>query len=119
MPLAGSARAFEVFRFLRVPLQGAGHNSVHVSLAASAEHLGVFRVSYVPLQGAGHRALGFRVCVPAASFWPRRAFVRPSGTEDVVRVYAEAAGSQAAADELAHRVMRAVYALAGGVGVPP
>lgn len=32
-----------------------------------------------------------------------RAFVRPSGTEDVVRVYAEA-GTQAAAEELAAAV---------------
>lgn len=47
-----------------------------------------------------------------------RAFVRPSGTEDVVRVYAEA-HSQAAADELALAVARAAHALGGGVGVPP
>jgi phosphoacetylglucosamine mutase len=37
----------------------------------------------------------------------RRSFVRPSGTEDVVRVYAEAA-TQAAADELADSVAAAV-----------
>lgn len=44
-----------------------------------------------------------------------RSFVRPSGTEDVVRVYAEAE-TQEAADELAARVSRAVYDRAGGIG---
>ncbi|NXX42255.1 AGM1 mutase, partial [Tricholaema leucomelas] len=47
-----------------------------------------------------------------------RAFVRPSGTEDVVRVYAEA-DTQEAADALAHEVALAVYHLAGGKGAPP
>lgn len=47
-----------------------------------------------------------------------RSFVRPSGTEDVVRVYAEA-GSQEAADALAAAVARLVHAKAGGVGPAP
>ncbi|XP_054018531.1 phosphoacetylglucosamine mutase [Dryobates pubescens] len=47
-----------------------------------------------------------------------RAFVRPSGTEDVVRVYAEA-DTQENADALAHEVSLAVYHLAGGKGEPP
>ncbi|XP_076612168.1 phosphoacetylglucosamine mutase [Chaetodon auriga] len=47
-----------------------------------------------------------------------RSFVRPSGTEDVVRVYAEAE-TQESADELAHEVSLAVYRLAGGVGGEP
>ncbi|XP_066998595.2 phosphoacetylglucosamine mutase isoform X2 [Anabrus simplex] len=47
-----------------------------------------------------------------------RAFVRPSGTEDVVRVYAEAS-TQAEADKLAVEVGRAVHSMAGGVGDPP
>lgn len=47
-----------------------------------------------------------------------RSFVRPSGTEDVVRVYAEA-DSQESADALAHEVSLAVYRLAGGVGDQP
>jgi len=47
-----------------------------------------------------------------------RAFARPSGTEDAVRVYAEAE-TQAGADELAREVGRAVYDLAGGVGERP
>lgn len=47
-----------------------------------------------------------------------RSFVRPSGTEDVVRVYAEAE-SQEAADALAIEVARLVHAKAGGVGPAP
>ncbi|KAG2751947.1 phosphoacetylglucosamine mutase [Suillus brevipes Sb2] len=42
-----------------------------------------------------------------------RSFVRPSGTEDVVRVYAEAA-TRTEADELAFRVAGLVYDEAGG-----
>uniref|UniRef100_A0A3Q3AT24 Phosphoacetylglucosamine mutase n=1 Tax=Kryptolebias marmoratus TaxID=37003 RepID=A0A3Q3AT24_KRYMA len=47
-----------------------------------------------------------------------RSFVRPSGTEDVVRVYAEA-NTQESANALAHEVSLAVYRLAGGVGDEP
>lgn len=47
-----------------------------------------------------------------------RSFVRPSGTEDVVRVYAEAE-TQESADALAHEVSLAAYRLAGGVGPEP
>ncbi|KAM9315628.1 phosphoacetylglucosamine mutase [Gastrophryne carolinensis] len=47
-----------------------------------------------------------------------RAFVRPSGTEDVVRVYAEA-DTRENADALAHEVSLAVFQLAGGVGEQP
>lgn len=47
-----------------------------------------------------------------------RSFVRPSGTEDVVRVYAEAE-TQALADELAVQVAVEVFEQAGGVGKPP
>ncbi|GAB0092189.1 Phosphoacetylglucosamine mutase [Sergentomyia squamirostris] len=51
--------------------------------------------------------------------YPRaRAFVRPSGTEDVVRVYAEAENKEDTA-LLAHEVASAVHRLAGGVGNPP
>ncbi|XP_068004791.1 phosphoacetylglucosamine mutase isoform X2 [Melanerpes formicivorus] len=52
------------------------------------------------------------------SYQLARAFVRPSGTEDVVRVYAEA-DTQENADALAHEVSLAVYHLAGGKGEPP
>ncbi|GAU92282.1 hypothetical protein RvY_04382 [Ramazzottius varieornatus] len=47
-----------------------------------------------------------------------RAFVRPSGTEDVVRVYAEA-DTQENADKLAGEVASSVFQMAGGVGQPP
>ena len=47
-----------------------------------------------------------------------RAFARPSGTEDAVRVYAEAE-TQATADALAAEVGRLVYDMAGGVGARP
>uniref|UniRef100_A0A1B6CV25 Alpha-D-phosphohexomutase C-terminal domain-containing protein n=2 Tax=Clastoptera arizonana TaxID=38151 RepID=A0A1B6CV25_9HEMI len=47
-----------------------------------------------------------------------RAFVRPSGTEDVIRVYAEA-DTIGHTNELAEKVTKAVYELAGGVGTIP
>jgi phosphoacetylglucosamine mutase len=47
-----------------------------------------------------------------------RSFVRPSGTEDVVRVYAES-DTQANADKLATQVAQLVYDLAEGVGKRP
>lgn len=56
-------------------------------------------------------------CVAGAGVGAR-AFVRPSGTEDVVRVYAEAA-TQSGADELAASVGRALYDAAGGRGPRP
>lgn len=57
-------------------------------------------------------------CCCAAGVPLGRAFVRPSGTEDVVRVYAEAS-TQQAADELATAVARHVHQTAGGVGGAP
>ena len=47
-----------------------------------------------------------------------RAFVRPSGTEDVVRVYAEAAGLEAC-ETLCLHVLRATHQHAGGLGPMP
>ena len=44
-------------------------------------------------------------------------YFRPSGTEDVVRVYAEA-GTQDDADQLAYEIGLLVHDLAGGVGTP-
>lgn len=47
----------------------------------------------------------------------RRAFVRPSGTEDVVRIYAEApSGHEAEARDMAIAIARAVYDTCGGSG---
>lgn len=49
-----------------------------------------------------------------------RAFVRPSGTEDVVRVYSEApAGSLGVAREMALAICRSVYDNCAGVGGRP
>ncbi|XP_049880653.1 phosphoacetylglucosamine mutase [Pectinophora gossypiella] len=53
-----------------------------------------------------------------AEYKDGRSFVRPSGTEDVVRVYAEA-DTQESADKLAAQVAQAVFDLAGGVGDRP
>ncbi|ESN95223.1 hypothetical protein HELRODRAFT_86945 [Helobdella robusta] len=47
-----------------------------------------------------------------------RSFVRPSGTEDVVRIYAEA-DTQMNADWLAYEVSLVVYELGGGCGKKP
>ncbi|KAI9008789.1 hypothetical protein CLU79DRAFT_776347 [Phycomyces nitens] len=47
-----------------------------------------------------------------------RSFVRASGTEDAVRVYAEAS-TRAETDELASKVAQLVYDRAGGVGSRP
>ncbi|KRT83634.1 hypothetical protein AMK59_4767 [Oryctes borbonicus] len=47
-----------------------------------------------------------------------RSFVRPSGTEDIVRVYAEAA-TREEADMLAAEVGQKVYEMAGGIGDRP
>lgn len=43
---------------------------------------------------------------------------RPSGTEDVVRVYAEA-DTQENCDKLARNVVKTVFEMAGGVGQLP
>lgn len=47
-----------------------------------------------------------------------RAFVRASGTEDLVRVYAEA-DTHENCDHLSLEVLRLVHRFAGGVGDPP
>lgn len=47
-----------------------------------------------------------------------RSFVRASGTEDTVRVYAEAS-TREEADQLAVEVAKKVHELAGGTGNPP
>ncbi|KAJ2200839.1 hypothetical protein EV180_000802 [Coemansia sp. RSA 518] len=54
----------------------------------------------------------------AAKFPRGRSFVRPSGTEDAVRVYAEAA-TRADCDQLAYSVAGAVFDRAGGRGERP
>ncbi|KAJ1992534.1 hypothetical protein H4R33_000990 [Dimargaris cristalligena] len=53
-----------------------------------------------------------------AKYRAGRSFVRPSGTEDVVRVYAEA-GNRHECDQLAFKVAGMVFDLAGGKGERP
>lgn len=70
-----------------------------------------------------------RICVEPSTLQPEidalvakypsaRSFVRPSGTEDIVRVYAEAT-TREDCDRLAAEVAVKVFELAGGVGEPP
>jgi phosphoacetylglucosamine mutase len=67
------------------------------------------------LRGAG---LQDAIDAAVAKYQSGRAFARPSGTEDAVRVYAEAA-SQEAADALAREAAGIVYDRCGGVGSRP
>ncbi|XP_052773208.1 phosphoacetylglucosamine mutase-like isoform X2 [Mya arenaria] len=53
-----------------------------------------------------------------AKYCSGRSFVRPSGTEDIVRVYAEA-DTQENADNLALQVCQLVYDMAAGIGERP
>ncbi|XP_055842879.1 phosphoacetylglucosamine mutase [Episyrphus balteatus] len=53
-----------------------------------------------------------------ANYKRGRAFVRPSGTEDIVRVYAEASTKEDV-DNLAYQISELVYKMAGGVGPEP
>ncbi|XP_017769387.1 PREDICTED: phosphoacetylglucosamine mutase isoform X2 [Nicrophorus vespilloides] len=53
-----------------------------------------------------------------AKYSKGRSFVRPSGTEDIVRVYAEAATKEDT-DRLAAEVAKKVYDMAGGTGPAP
>lgn len=59
-----------------------------------------------------------RIDVIVKGFEKGRCFVRPSGTEDVVRVYAEAA-TREQTDQLAFRVCGLVFDGFGGVGDRP
>jgi phosphoacetylglucosamine mutase len=73
----------------------------------------------VALQTALQSAMDAMALQEKAGDGPKpRCFVRPSGTEDAVRVYAEA-NSQKGADSLASEAMMLIYKLCGGVGDPP
>ena len=64
-------------------------------------------------------ALASQENVAAGNNGPKpRCFVRPSGTEDAVRVYAEA-NTQNGADSLASEAMMLIHKLCGGIGSPP
>ena len=60
-------------------------------------------------------ALQAEIDALVAKYKNGRSFVRPSGTEDVVRVYAEAS-TRSEADELANEAARIVYDMCQGVG---
>jgi phosphoacetylglucosamine mutase len=75
-------------------------------------------VSPTSLQTALQSAMDMLASQETSSGPKPRCFVRPSGTEDAVRVYAEA-NSQRGADSLASEAMMLVYKLCGGVGKPP
>lgn len=71
------------------------------------------------LQAALQSAMDAMALQEGAGDGPKpRCFVRPSGTEDAVRVYAEA-NSQKGADNLAYEAMALIYRLCGGVGELP
>jgi len=70
------------------------------------------------LQPALEAAMQSLTKVKSSSAAKPRAFVRPSGTEDAVRIYAEAA-TQADADMLASEAAALVYKLCEGVGALP
>ena len=78
-------------------------------------------VSPLSLQPAMDRAMSAAAAATAATSATEqrpRVFVRPSGTENVVRVYAEAA-TQKDADALALEASLLIYSLCGGVGDEP
>ncbi len=64
------------------------------------------------------KALQDAIDKAVAEYTQGRAFARPSGTEDAVRVYAEATNTEMA-DALALKVAQAIYDHAGGVGDRP
>ena len=59
-----------------------------------------------------------KINAQVANFKRGRCFVRPSGTEDIVRVYAEAA-TREETDKLAYTVCGIVFDHYGGVGERP
>jgi len=70
------------------------------------------------LQAALQSAMDAMASKEASNGPKPRCFVRPSGTEDAVRVYAEA-NSQEGANSLASEAMALVHKLCGGVGEVP
>lgn len=79
---------------------------------------GVFKTTNADQQLTSPQNLQALIDATVAKFTHGRSFVRPSGTEDVVRVYAEAA-TRHECDELAFRVAGIVFDNGGGVGERP
>ena len=101
-------------------------DSIYEDLPSKQIKVRVFDRSVIVTADAERRAVApegmqAAIDVAVASFGTdqnARAFARPSGTEDVVRVYAEWRTSDIA-DALALAVARVVHAHAGGVGDQP
>uniref|UniRef100_V9K8C4 Phosphoacetylglucosamine mutase n=1 Tax=Callorhinchus milii TaxID=7868 RepID=V9K8C4_CALMI len=98
-------------------------NSIYTDLPNRQLKVKVANRQVISTVNAGRRAvtppgLQEQLDILVKKYKLSRAFVRPSGTEDVVRVYAEA-DTQSNADTLAHKVSCLVYELAGGVGEEP
>ena len=99
-------------------------NAMYTDLPSKQVKVTVADRSVISTTDAERRATtpaGLQPAVDAAvaAAGPRaRAFARPSGTEDVVRVYAEAETVEMT-EALARNVARAVYEHAGGTGEKP
>ncbi|CAO3650209.1 unnamed protein product [Cunninghamella blakesleeana] len=78
----------------------------------------IFKTTNAERQLVEPAGLQAEIDAHVAKYSNGRSFVRASGTEDAVRVYAEAA-TRAETDELAYKVAQAVYDRGGGVGSRP
>ncbi|KAI8336993.1 hypothetical protein BC941DRAFT_426310 [Chlamydoabsidia padenii] len=78
----------------------------------------IFKTTNAERQVVEPAGLQAEIDAIVAKYSNGRSFVRASGTEDAVRVYAEAA-SRAETDELAYKVAQAVYDRGSGVGSRP
>ncbi|KAI8062471.1 hypothetical protein BC940DRAFT_308700 [Gongronella butleri] len=78
----------------------------------------IFKTTNAERQLVAPATLQAEIDAIVAKYNHGRSFVRASGTEDAVRVYAEAA-TRAETDELCYKVAQAVYDRGGGVGARP
>lgn len=80
------------------------------------------RSIFVPIQAdtelSHPEGIQAKINVIVSEYPQGRSFVRPSGTEDIVRVYAEAS-TRDATDQLAGRICGLVFDHYGGVGQRP
>jgi phosphoacetylglucosamine mutase len=84
----------------------------------SVKNRALFKAINADTELAEPRNVQERIWEEMKKYKKGRSFVRPSGTEDVVRVYAEAE-SREECDTLAFTVAGMVYDMAGGVGGRP
>ena len=87
-----------------------------VKVVVSDRH--IFKTTNAERQLVEPSGLQAEIDALVAKYSNGRSFVRASGTEDAVRVYAEAA-TRAETDDLAFKVAQLVYDRAGGVGARP